>query len=101
MTSLIKDSISFISISNWRLDLSKMSRCLYVTRSDPNVDVLQNTARQIFKYSLNLKIDLKDKDKDAKNIKLDKNMMEEANRIGSVYHDFRIGIYKSFDVSEI
>ena len=38
---------SFVSISNWRLDLSKMSRCIYVTRPDLSKEDLIETSKQI------------------------------------------------------
>lgn len=38
------NEIAFISISNWRLDLSKMSRSFYISRPDPQIDDLKETA---------------------------------------------------------
>jgi archaellin len=77
-----------------------MSRCLYVTRSDPNVDVLKNTAQQILQYSFNLKIK-EDKDNQLQDqTKYQKIIKEESDRIGIVYHDFRKGIYESYDVTQ-
>jgi hypothetical protein len=39
-----KRQIAFVGISNWRLDVSKMNRVLYLARSDPNEDDLVFTA---------------------------------------------------------
>ena len=41
--------VAFVGISNWRLDASKMNRALYLSRSDPSLDDLKDTAKIIYK----------------------------------------------------
>ena len=98
VASTISDSISFVSIANWRLDLSKMSRCLYVTRSDPAAEVLQKTAREILDYSIKVRIRGLASTSFTADSELMNKIHEEADRLGSVYFEFRKGTYKSFDV---
>ena len=42
--------IAFEGISNWRLDASKMNRAIYLDRSDPDLQDLENTALAISEY---------------------------------------------------
>ena len=42
--------ISFVGISNWRLDASKMNRELYLARPDPDEDDLKFTAVSIYTH---------------------------------------------------
>lgn len=46
-----KNNFSFISISNWKLDLSKMSRSVYITRPDLVQEDLEDTARDLMMLS--------------------------------------------------
>lgn len=45
-------NFNFISISNWRLDLSKMSRSIYISRPDLTIEDLVRTSRDLIKFSL-------------------------------------------------
>lgn len=46
-----KKNFSFISISNWKLDLSKMSRSVYITRPDLAQEDLEVTAKDLMMNS--------------------------------------------------
>ncbi len=50
-----KNKISFIGISNWELDASKMGRFLVVARPLPDKNELQDTAVKIFESYLEKK----------------------------------------------
>ena len=64
---------SFVGISNWRLDASKMNRGVYLSRPDLSLDDLQNTAEVLFKSF----IDENHKDVDYTNeIRLVKSLAE-------------------------
>lgn len=47
------DNFTFISISNWKLDLSKMSRSVFITRPDLAEKDLNLTARDLMLHSHN------------------------------------------------
>ena len=55
----LKMRVGFVGISNWRLDMSKMSRVIFVARSQPTLPDLKETADSIIKsferYSLDVK----------------------------------------------
>ena len=45
-----KAKLAFVGISNWRLDASKMNRAMYLSRPDPDLEDLENTALSIFEF---------------------------------------------------
>jgi hypothetical protein len=72
---------SFIGISNWDIDASKLNRNVYLARPDLTLDDLKTTSETIIKYTnkdYNLNADKKN---EIKNL---------ADVISEAYRDFRI-----------
>ena len=44
-----EDKVSFVGISNWALDASKMNRVIYIIGQEPNEDSLKETAKEIIR----------------------------------------------------
>lgn len=84
--NVIENLIGFVSLSNWRLDLSVMSRCAYVIRPDPSQTVLEHTAKQLITKKYLKTNDIEESEMEEW-IKDRINM--ESKRISKVYFDFR------------
>lgn len=72
---------SFIGISNWDIDASKLNRNVYLARPDLSYEDLVQTSEQIIKYQI------RDTTRLTENKK--KEIRSLAEKISEVYRDFR------------
>lgn len=72
---------SFIGISNWDIDASKLNRNVYLARPDLSYEDLVQTSEQIIKYQI------RDTTRLTENKK--KEIRTLAEKISEVYRDFR------------
>ncbi|OMJ85343.1 hypothetical protein SteCoe_13379 [Stentor coeruleus] len=73
---------SFIGISNWRLDASKMNRALYLSRFDPNEKDIEETGNMICKS-----LPIKDMTSEVKKISQFYFKVKQSLK-GTIYRDF-------------
>lgn len=88
-------NFNFISLSNWRLDLSKMSRSIYLTRPDLSIDDLLETADDLMTFGFDERRMLTNHEHNSKyQKKIRKIIEEEKENMSQTYHFFRKNIFK-------
>ena len=84
-----KEKIAFVGISNWTLDASKMNRTLYINLGEPNINYIENTAKEMIKgINNNLVSKFENIIKAISQSYLDY-MEEQKNREREDFHGFR------------
>jgi hypothetical protein len=70
-----KPEVAVVGISNWALDAAKMNRAIHLSKPDPDVEDLHNTALSIMC--------------DARKSALDRNSRKEVRKLAESYHEYQ------------
>ena len=81
-------AISFVGISNWTIDVSKMNRNVFLSRPNPIKQDLYETAKMIIKFEM--------KSINPNKEDLNSSINERAKFIAQIYYNFRKNQYENF-----